>query len=126
MTEPSSLASLRGANNQAPPLVGHNVVTSDVALTEALTRHGSADLVDDLALLGLEAGTAEARQHGMLANQHHPELTREPEVLEAWITEVGMARGADHRLDRASYNGTLGTLAGGDLRAIVDRTTPVL
>ena len=106
-------------------------------------------------------------------------LTREPEVLEAWITEVGAARGADHRLDRAvddtlallgdaaglevgarrlagqmaaclqgsllvrfappevadafcasrlgtSYNGTFGTLAGGDLRAIVDRTTPVL
>ena len=106
-------------------------------------------------------------------------LSREPEVLEAWITEVGMARGADHRLDRAvddtlvllgdtvglevgarrlagqmaaclqgsllvrfgppevadafcasrlgtSYNGTFGTLPGGDLRAIVDRTTPVL
>ena len=104
-------------------------------------------------------------------------LTREPEVLEAWINEVGTARGADHRLDRAvdgtrarlgdlaglevgarrlagqmaaclqgsllvrfappevadafcasrlgtDYNGTFGTLAGGDLRSIVDRTTP--
>ena len=28
-------------------------------------------------------------------------LAREPEVLEAWITEVGLARGADARLDRA-------------------------
>ena len=28
-------------------------------------------------------------------------LSREPEVLEAWITEVGLARGADPRLDRA-------------------------
>jgi putative acyl-CoA dehydrogenase len=28
-------------------------------------------------------------------------LTREPEVLDAWIREVGAARGADHRLDRA-------------------------
>src|SRR5690606_28217769 len=28
-------------------------------------------------------------------------LSREPEVLEAWITEVGLARGADARLDRA-------------------------
>ncbi len=28
-------------------------------------------------------------------------LTREPEVLDAWITEVGAARGADPRLDRA-------------------------
>ncbi len=28
-------------------------------------------------------------------------LTREPETLDAWITEVGLARGGDHRLDRA-------------------------
>ena len=28
-------------------------------------------------------------------------LTREPEVLDAWITEVGLARGGDPRLDRA-------------------------
>ncbi len=28
-------------------------------------------------------------------------LSREPEVLDAWITEVGAARGADPRLDRA-------------------------
>ena len=28
-------------------------------------------------------------------------LAREPEVLQAWITEVGAARGADSRLDRA-------------------------
>jgi len=75
MTEPHSRASLRTVTNQPPPLVGHNVVTSDVALTEAITRHGSADVVDDLTLLGVEAGTAEAREHGMLANQHHPELT---------------------------------------------------
>ncbi len=75
MTEPQSRASQRIVTNQPPPLVGHNVVTSDVALTEAITRHGSADVVDDLTLLGVEAGTAEAREHGMLANQHHPELT---------------------------------------------------
>lgn len=66
----------RAALNQAPPLVGHNVVTSDRALTEAITRHASDDVVADLASLGLEAGTAEAREHGMLANEHHPELTR--------------------------------------------------
>ena len=28
-------------------------------------------------------------------------LAREPEVLDAWITEVGLARGGDARLDRA-------------------------
>jgi putative acyl-CoA dehydrogenase len=106
-------------------------------------------------------------------------LGREPEVLEAWITEVGQARGADPRLDRAiddtlallgdvtaleqgarrlagqmaaclqgsllvrfapaevadafcssrlgtSYGGTFGTLQGAGLRAIVERTTPVV
>ena len=66
---------VRRATNQAPPLVGHNVVTSDLALTEALARHGSPGLVDDLAPLGAEAGTEEAREHGRLANRHHPELT---------------------------------------------------
>lgn len=72
---PDACPDSRTATNQAPALVGHNVVTSDVALTEALTRHGSADLVADLTALGAEAGSAEAREHGMLANRHHPELT---------------------------------------------------
>jgi putative acyl-CoA dehydrogenase len=106
-------------------------------------------------------------------------LAREPAALEAWISEVGLARGADPRLDRAvddalallgdeatleqsarrlagrmaaclqgsllvrfappevadafcasrlgtSYDGTFGTLDGGDLRAIVERTTPTV
>jgi putative acyl-CoA dehydrogenase len=77
MTEafPDASPDARTATNQAPALVGHNVVTSDVALTEAITRHGSADLVADLTALGAEAGSAEAREHGMLANRHHPELT---------------------------------------------------
>ena len=107
-------------------------------------------------------------------------LSREPEVLEAWLTEVGLAQGEDPRLDRAiesvltmladtttlevsarrlagqmaaclqaallvrfappsiadafcatrlggDYNGTLGTLPIGTyLKAIVERTTPVI
>jgi len=65
----------RVATNQPPPLVGHNVVTSDLALVEAVTVHASAEVVDDLAGLGDEAGSAEAREHGMLANTHKPELT---------------------------------------------------
>ncbi|MET1060848.1 MAG: acyl-CoA dehydrogenase family protein [Nocardioides sp.] len=68
-------ADIRATTNQAPPLAGHNVVTSDAALVEAVTRHAGADVVDDLVALGAEAGTAEAREHGMLANRHHPELT---------------------------------------------------
>ncbi|MCY7397175.1 MAG: acyl-CoA dehydrogenase family protein [Nocardioides sp.] len=61
--------------NQAPPLVGHNVVATDLALGEAVVRHAGPDTYDDLLPLGAMAGTAEAREHGMLANTHHPELT---------------------------------------------------
>jgi putative acyl-CoA dehydrogenase len=68
-------AHIRATSNQAPPLVGHNVVTADRALVEAVTRHGSAEVVADLEPLGAEAGSAEAREHGMLANEHHPRLT---------------------------------------------------
>src|SRR6476620_9689735 len=66
---------IRVVTNQAPPLVGHNVITSDQALVEAVERHGSADVVADLVPLGAEAGTAEAREHGILANENHPQLT---------------------------------------------------
>lgn len=66
---------VRVTTNQAPPLVGHNVVTSDLALTEAVLRHGSPDVLADLEAVGREAGTAEAREHGQLANEHHPLLT---------------------------------------------------
>jgi putative acyl-CoA dehydrogenase len=65
----------RAATNQPPPLVGHNVVTTDAALVEAVTRHAGPEVVDDLASLGAEAGTGEAREHGLLANRHEPELT---------------------------------------------------
>jgi putative acyl-CoA dehydrogenase len=65
----------RAAANQSPPLVGHNVITSDPALVEAVTRHAGAAVVDDLRELGTAAGTPEAREHGRLANRHEPELT---------------------------------------------------
>ncbi|HET8716499.1 MAG TPA: DNA alkylation response protein, partial [Nocardioidaceae bacterium] len=53
----------RVATNQPPPLVGHNTVLSDRALVDAVTGHGAAALVDDLAALGAEAGSQEAREH---------------------------------------------------------------
>lgn len=65
---------IRVATNQAPLLAGHNIVTGDHALVEAVTRYASADVVEDLAGLGAEAGSAEAREHGVLANEHHPRL----------------------------------------------------
>ena len=64
----------RVAGNQAPPLVDHNTVISDLALVEAVTRHGSAAVVDGLAPLGALASSAEAREHGMLANENEPQL----------------------------------------------------
>jgi putative acyl-CoA dehydrogenase len=71
----SNRASVRAAANQVPPLVGHNVVAADLALSEAVVRHGSAEVLEGLLPLGAEAGTAEAREQGRLANEHHPELT---------------------------------------------------
>jgi putative acyl-CoA dehydrogenase len=68
--EPSN----RVAANQAPPLVGYNVVTADAALVEAVHRHGRPETADDLAAIGRLAGSAEAREHGMLANRFPPAL----------------------------------------------------
>ncbi|QNN52468.1 acyl-CoA dehydrogenase family protein [Nocardioides mesophilus] len=68
-------ADIRDATNQAPPLVGHNTVTSDHALVDAVTRHASSATVEDLVALGAGAGSAEAREHGLLANQNEPVLT---------------------------------------------------
>ncbi|GAB3253129.1 acyl-CoA dehydrogenase family protein [Alteromonas gracilis] len=64
----------RVALNQAPPLVGHDVVWTDAALVEAVRRHADDAVLDDLGDLGRLAGSAEAREHGMLANRFHPEL----------------------------------------------------
>ncbi len=51
------------------------MVAGDPALVEAVTRHGSAEVVAGLRELGLLAGSAEAREHGLLANRFEPELT---------------------------------------------------
>ena len=66
---------IREAANQAPPLVGHDVVTGDAALVDAVTTFASADTVESVSEIGRLAGTEEAREHGVLANRHHPELT---------------------------------------------------
>ena len=64
----------RVAPNQAPPLTPYNVVNADRALVEAVTRHATAEVAEGLAPLGELAGTAEAREHGMLANENEPVL----------------------------------------------------
>jgi putative acyl-CoA dehydrogenase len=65
----------RVATNQAVPLEGYDVVGTDLPLVEAVTRHASAEVVEDLRGLGELAGSAEAREHGRLANRFEPELT---------------------------------------------------
>ncbi|MFD5424758.1 acyl-CoA dehydrogenase family protein [Streptomyces sp. NPDC127084] len=67
--------------NQAPPLVGYDVFSSDRALAEAVERHLahlSADAVgearQDLELLGRTAGSSQAQRWGALANESPPVL----------------------------------------------------
>ena len=68
-------ADLRVVTNQTPPLVGHDVVSADAALVEAVLRHGSSEVLDSLVPLGLEAGSAQAREQGLRANENTPTLT---------------------------------------------------
>ncbi len=105
----------RAATNQPPPLVGHNVVTADAALVEAVTRHAGPEVVDDLASLGAEAGTAEAREHGLLANRHEPELTTydrygQPDRRGRLPPVVALADGAGRRARPAG--GAVGAAGG--------------
>jgi putative acyl-CoA dehydrogenase len=47
---------LRRATNQAPPLTGHDVITTDVALSEAVRRQAGDEVLGSLADLGRLAG----------------------------------------------------------------------
>ncbi|GAB3670098.1 acyl-CoA dehydrogenase family protein [Saccharopolyspora tripterygii] len=56
--------------NQATPLSGFDPLACDPALGSALTRYA----VGDLTPLALEAGSAETREHGRLADENRPQL----------------------------------------------------
>src|SRR5690606_17924218 len=60
--------------NQPPPLEGHDVFSTDLALLEAVKREGGDWALDELVRLGRLAGTAEAQDWGRQANRHVPEL----------------------------------------------------
>lgn len=67
----------RGPQNQATPLVGHNVARTDAALLDAVTAFGgehAGTLATYLEDVGELAGSGEAREHGRLANAHEPVL----------------------------------------------------
>ncbi|MER5253288.1 MULTISPECIES: acyl-CoA dehydrogenase family protein [unclassified Streptomyces] len=71
-------ASTHTVTNQAPPLVGYDVFTSDRALTEGVERHLDPALLstarEQLSELGRTAGSAQAREWGFLANENPPVL----------------------------------------------------
>lgn len=64
--------------NQPPPLSGHDVYTSDRALTEAVARHLAPELLDEvqgeLAAFGRTCGSAQVQDWGRQANEHPPRL----------------------------------------------------
>ena len=65
----------RHASNQPAPLVGHDVVSTDEALVECLSRVAGSVVVARLKPLGRLAGSPEAREQARLANANPPELT---------------------------------------------------
>ncbi|WP_409468876.1 acyl-CoA dehydrogenase family protein [Streptomyces sp. HC307] len=64
--------------NQPPPLVGYDVFTADRALVAAVERHLDPTLLDEvlgeLAALGRTAGSVQAQEWGVQANEHPPRL----------------------------------------------------
>jgi putative acyl-CoA dehydrogenase len=140
-----------GATNQTPPLVGYDVIGCDAALVDALKRFGDESAAADLAEVGTLS--AEAREHGVLANRFPPQLRthdrhgdRVDEVgfhpswhwlLEraigfglagaAWTDPSPHARFCASRLGGQAGAGTFGVLPSTSvLAAIVRRTTPVV
>ncbi|MET7285564.1 acyl-CoA dehydrogenase family protein [Streptomyces sp. NPDC005573] len=65
--------------NQPPPLAGYDVFTADRALVEAVERYTGPELREEvlaeLSGLGTAAGSAQAQEWGVRANEHPPRLS---------------------------------------------------
>jgi putative acyl-CoA dehydrogenase len=94
------MAATRDVSNQPPPLVDHDVFTSDIALVEGVLRHDAAWALDGLAALGRRAGSAQAQEWARLANTNQPRLVThdrygaridEVEFHPAWHSLLGAA-----------------------------------
>jgi putative acyl-CoA dehydrogenase len=72
------LFSTHTVTNQPPPLVDYDVFAADDALTAAVERHTApertAGVRDELTVLGRAAGSAQAQEWGMRANENPPVL----------------------------------------------------
>ena len=90
--------------NQPPPLVGHDLFTTDRALAEAVHRHGAGAAAggdaDHLSAVGLAAGSGPAQDLGRVANAYPPVLRThdryghradEVEFHPAWHELMGQA-----------------------------------
>ncbi|MGW0736049.1 acyl-CoA dehydrogenase family protein [Streptomyces sp. NPDC002851] len=97
-------ATTHTVTNQAPPLVGYDVYTSDRALREAVERHLAPDLHTtagtELTALGTAAGSAEVQEWGALANENPPKL-RTHDRYGHRIDEVDFHPAWHQLLDRA-------------------------
>ncbi|MET8326527.1 acyl-CoA dehydrogenase family protein [Streptomyces sp. NPDC005181] len=100
-------ATTHTVSNQVPPLVGYDVFAADRALTEAVERHLSPELLagvrDELGELGRSAGSAQVQRWGAQANEYPPKLRThdryghridEVEFHPAWHRLLGHAVGA--------------------------------
>ncbi|MFE9393928.1 acyl-CoA dehydrogenase family protein [Streptomyces flavidovirens] len=71
-------ATTHTVTNQAPPLVEYDVFTSDRALSEGVERHIAPELAEEvreeLAGLGRTAGSFQAQEWGVQANENPPKL----------------------------------------------------
>ncbi|WP_406692700.1 acyl-CoA dehydrogenase family protein [Saccharopolyspora sp. ID03-671] len=70
LTDELRVFSTHQVANQSAPLSGFDPLACDPALGSALTRYA----VGDLTPLALEAGSAEIREHGRLADENPPQL----------------------------------------------------
>ncbi len=67
-------AETHAVENMPPPLVDYNLLTSDVALKEAIARSGAQWAETELNEFGQNAGTQESIALGFQANEHRPEF----------------------------------------------------
>ncbi|WP_405641230.1 acyl-CoA dehydrogenase family protein [Streptomyces uncialis] len=71
-------ASTHTVTNQSPPLTGYDVFAADRALSEAVARHLDPVLLPvaaaELSVLGEAAGSAQAQEWGVQANENPPKL----------------------------------------------------
>ncbi|MFD8308824.1 acyl-CoA dehydrogenase family protein [Streptomyces sp. NPDC059690] len=94
-------------SNQPPPLTGYDVYSADRVLTEAVGRHVSPDLLDEvhgeLSALGRASGSAQVQEWGAQANDNPPRLRThdrhghrvdEVEFHPAWHRVLGKGVGA--------------------------------